>query len=65
MSACPRISVRPIVRTTEIDDDIKCRICGVNDDKESDADDENAEAVKVKQVKNVCLPSQLEIDEHN
>ena len=45
-------------------EDIKCGICGVND-RDSDADSEEVEAIKVKQVKNVYLPSQLEIEEHN
>ena len=65
MSAKTLISVRPVVKTPKADIEVKCRICGVGDDRESDADDENVEAIKVKQVKNVYLPSQMEIDEHN
>ena len=65
MSIVPLSSVRPIVQTPETDHEIMCGICGVNDEMDSDADDENIGAIKVKAVKNVYLPSQLEIDEHN
>ena len=48
MSIVPLSSVRPIVKTPETDHEIMCGICGVNDERDSDADDENTEAIKVK-----------------
>ena len=45
--------------------DVKCQVCGVEDARDSDAENGGEEGIQGKAVKNVHLPSQLEIDEHN
>ena len=56
-------SVRP--DANEKEKEIICGICENElNDLDSDADDEHEEGMKAKNVKNVYLPSQQEIEEH-
>jgi len=53
-------SVRP-----DGDEDVRCGVCNEEvNGLDSDADDEHEEGMRVKSVRNVYLPSQQEIEEH-
>ena len=60
------LNIHESIRPESNAEEIICGICGEQEvyGIDSDADDEAEEGIKVKGVKNVYLPSQQEIEEH-